>query len=229
MTGVSLYLAFTILLPTAIQVAATKAFPPPARLSLIPTMRTITSEIESSEKSKALVERYYRDHPEVVPAADSPNKMEPRTKLFPKALEFDRRLVPIIKEQEAASQAQSDFARRLSILSPSFALQLILEQWAGNDLERNREFVRQVDAYEQAWREFFGPKIMGLSRLAPDDYQRLPTFQFREEPASSFWGHAFLPLGSLFAAGSVAVGMLGISPSQVVVTPAQEAGHPGHR
>ncbi len=211
MTGVSLYLAFTILLPTAIQVAATKAFPPPARLSLIPTMRTITSEIESSEKSKALVERYYRDHPEVVPAADSPNKMEPRTKLFPKALEFDRRLVPIIKEQEAASQAQSDFARRLSILSPSFALQLILEQWAGNDLERNRAFVRQVDAYEQAWREFFGPKIMGLSRLAPDDYQRLPTFQFREEPASSFWGHAFLPLGSLFAAGSVAVGMLGLA------------------
>ncbi|MCC2642992.1 MAG: uncharacterized protein K0S45_3405 [Nitrospira sp.] len=211
MTGVSLYLAFTILLPTVIQVAAAKTLPPPARLSLIPIMRTIASDIESSEKSKALVDRYYRDHPEVVPAADSPNKMEPRTKLFPRALEFDRRLAPIIKEQEAASQAQSDFARRLSFLSPPFALQLILEQWAGNDLKRNRAFARQVDAYEQAWREFFGPKIMGLARLVPEDYLRLPVFQFREEPASSFWGRAFLPLGWLFAVSSVTVGILGLA------------------
>ncbi len=211
MTGVSLYLAFTILLPTVIQVAAAKAFPPPARLSLIPMMRTITSDIESGEKSKALIDSYYRDHPEVVPAADSANKMEPRTKLFPKALEFDRRLVPMIKEQEAASQAQSDFARRLSFLSPPFALQLILEQWAGNDLERNRAFAGQVDAYEQAWREFFGPKIMGLATLVPEDYLRLPVFQFREEPAWSFWRRAFLPLGSLCAVSSVAAGILGLT------------------
>ncbi|ULA69976.1 MAG: membrane protein of unknown function [Nitrospira sp.] len=211
MTGVCLYLAFTILLPTVIQVAAAKAFPPPARLSLIPIMRTITSDIESGEKSKALVDSYYRDHPEIVPAADSANKMEPRTKLFPKALEFDRRLVPIIKEQEAASQAQSDFARRLSFLSPPFALQLILEQWAGNDLERNRAFAGQVDAYQQAWREFFGPKIMGLATLVPEDYPRLPAFQFREESAGSFWRRAFLPLGSLFAVSSVAAGILGLT------------------
>lgn len=205
MSGVAVYLIFTMMVPNVLQIATAAAAPPPNRLEQVLLIRAIDADMGKQPQDAA--RRYYRDHPDVIPAASSPHKGERWIGLFPKNLELDRRLVPVVQQHDAVGLSQAELTRRLAIVSPPVALNLLLEQWAGTDLDRHRAFSQKVDAYQQTWREFFGPRIMSLASLRPDDYDRLPVFRFDEENAGDFYARAVLPLVWLLIAGCAAIGV----------------------
>jgi len=179
--------------------------PPPNRLTQVTLVRSIDEEL--STQPQQAQRGYYYDHPEVVPIANSPRRSERWVGLFAKNLELDRRVKPLVKQQEGVGELQAKLVRPFAFLSPSVALTLLLEQWAGTDFERNNSFIEQVDSFQEEWRAFFGPKIMALATLHPDDYERFPVFRFHEEETATFYMRAILPFLALVALTFAAIGL----------------------
>lgn len=204
--ALAVYLMVVVFCPNATQAIAVQSHPLPDRLALVTTIREHNARIDTG--IDAIAADYYREHPEVVVETVSPRNMERWFRLFPKNLELDRRLGPMIQAHDAARFAQSELVRRAANLVPPVALNEILEQWAGSDFARNRSFESQVKLFQSAWRDFFGPKVMGLVSLRPEDYADLPNFRFFEETTARFWRRALAPLASLFAISAAMAGAL---------------------
>jgi len=51
-----------------------------------------------------------------------------------------------------------------------------------------------VNAYEDAWRDFFVPRIMRYRGLAPEDFDRLPRFEPVPDPTPADAGRQILQL-----------------------------------
>jgi ABC-2 type transport system permease protein len=85
----------------------------------------------------------------------------------------------------------------LRFLSPAILAQDALNDVAGTGTARHREFVRQVEAYHAAWREYFVPKILQKIRLA--SYEDVPRFRYLEEPLAAALARVLVGAAGLLA------------------------------
>jgi len=97
---------------------------------------------------------------------------------------------------------------RARFLSPAILLQDALNDVSGTGVARHREFVSQVEAYHQRWRDYFVPLVFQRARLA--NYSRLPGFSFDEEPLAAVSGRVAISVAGILLP-ALFVGAIGLT------------------
>ncbi|WP_280817567.1 DUF3526 domain-containing protein [Variovorax sp. TBS-050B] len=72
---------------------------------------------------------------------------------------------------------------------------------AGNGARRHARFDAQTVAFHEAWKAFFFPRIDARDALTPTDFDRIPAFAWREEPAGLLRGQAAIAVLQLLVPG----------------------------
>ncbi|WNV06601.1 DUF3526 domain-containing protein [Candidatus Methylospira mobilis] len=171
MLGVWLITTFGV--PAALSWAANSQQPMPSRLTAIVAIRAIDAEIAGQRDT--LLAAWYQQHPGVNAPAD-PKALPRQLTSLPANLELDRRVRPLQRQFDAVRQAQFELMRRYAFLSPALAVLLNADQLAGIDATRYAAFVDAVNRFEDQWRDYFVPRLMGGGKLTADDYRAMPAF-----------------------------------------------------
>lgn len=176
-----IWLAVVVITPSLYNVAVTTLRPSPSRVELTTALRQATNE--ATEQASVLLQRYYLDHPEMMAGgtADMDNfagravatQEAVEKSMGPALAEFDQRLVE-----------QQQLADRYRFVSPALVVQGALYDLSGTSIHRYRHYQTQVDTFHQAWRSWFFPRIFARATLRTEDFDAMPAFTWREEPAS---------------------------------------------
>jgi ABC-2 type transport system permease protein len=165
----------------------------------------VASDEANAEGSKLLA-RYYEDHPEL--ATGDPQQAMNDFNLVRVAVgaEVERRVRPVLARYTQQLSAQQRIVERARFLSPAILMQDVLNDVAGTGPARHREFVRQVEAYHERWREYFVRLVFQKTRL--EDYSRVPQFAFEDETVGQVGRRVAVSLAGLampaFALAAVA-------------------------
>jgi ABC-2 type transport system permease protein len=208
------WLAFLFVIPSAISFAATTAYPIPPKIEYLNASRRIGDDVR--RERKILIAQYLKEHPELsswgwtmdnlgvgyphVPEA-MPEKVE--------SLETIRRLQPVIARYEGPMAKQQALVDRCRFLSPAVLMQAALYELAGTGRARHEHFLRQVNAFNEEWNNFFDAKPFRREMVNAADYAVFPRFDYREESLSDVAGRTFVPLAALMLL-PFALGWLGL-------------------
>jgi ABC-2 type transport system permease protein len=179
----SLWLAWVVLVPSFVSVAAAARHPVPPRAELIAASRR-ASPIPRAEIIP-LIERYYAEHP-----GQRPPGLEVAKYNFPlywtaTQREAERRMAPVVARYDRARAAQQRLVDWLRVLSPAVVAQEAFNDLAGTGVARHHRFLAAVDEFHRAHRGFYEPRTFAQVRITSADYDRMPRFAFAEEPASA--------------------------------------------
>lgn len=174
------WLAVVVIIPSLYNVAITTLRPSPSRVELTTALRAATNE--ATEKGNVLLQKYYLDHPEMMPGgAPDMDNFAARTIAVQEAVEES--MAPQLADFDARLVAQQALADRYRFVSPALVVQAALFDIAGTSIHRYRYFQDAVDGFHRQWRDWFFPRIFARSTLTAQDLGALPRFDFREEPA----------------------------------------------
>lgn len=193
------WLLTTFAIPAALVAWADRDTPMPSRLAAIATVRQAQQEAEVHMNT--LVTDWYAAHPGTEPAGRGHHTWP--VAFVPRYLEQDLTIRPLMEDfDHVRAQRYRWFARR-AWLSPSLTLAMVADRLAGIDAPRYLRHVQQVNAFEDTWRDFFVPRIMGYQGLTVDDVDQLPRFVALEEDADAeaMWQVVALGLLGLALAG----------------------------
>jgi ABC-2 type transport system permease protein len=201
-----LWLLLVVLVPSVLSMATTTMYPVPSRVEMIQAMRVAADEA-NSEGSKLLAQ-YYEDHPELASRDEQQAMNDFNLVRVAVNDDVERRVRPVLDRYSRQLTAQHRVVERARFLSPAMLLQNALNDVAGTGLARHREFLRQVDAYHQGWRDYFLPLVFQRTRLT--DYTGLPRFAFTEESLDTVSHRVGVSLAGVSIPGVVigAVGLL---------------------
>ncbi len=201
-----LWLALTVLVPSAINLTVMTAYPVPSRVELVQAMRD-AAQAATAEGAR-LLGQYYQDHPEF--AADTTDAavtdfnvvrlaVEDRTEALvrPVAARFDEQLT-----------RQQALVERVRYLSPAILVQEALSDLAGTGAQRHRRFVAQVLAFHDQWRQFFAQLVVAKSRLS--SYETVPRFALVDEPVGEVTARVGWAIGVLFAIAAALAVLAGV-------------------
>jgi ABC-2 type transport system permease protein len=202
------WLAFVVLLPSGIALAAERFAPVPSRLSQVIAMRDV--QLGLQQRTAELLDRYLMDHPELAGASRSGFARSS----FVAQRETEAMLAPVIARFAQARGQQAEWLGVLSWLSPSMLTHSKLIHLAGTDGARHGAFVHQAGEFAAQWREHLRDRLFLDRTLSPEEVATLPRFEF-EEPAST--SPAASTLAYLLVLIGVTVMLLRLSLSRVEV------------
>ncbi|AMV37527.1 ABC transporter permease [Planctomyces sp. SH-PL62] len=180
---VACWMALVVVAPALLNVVVTTLHPVPSRVELVQAIRDASAD--ASAQGSVLLARYYEDHPELAPASSAPVPADFLVKLQAVQTSVDRTIEPVMARYDEQLARQQTLVDRLRFLTPAVAAQEALNDLSGTSLARHQDFLGQVDEYHRAWQEFFIPRIMRRERFAPEDFEAIPVFHFREQPLSA--------------------------------------------
>jgi ABC-2 type transport system permease protein len=193
-----LWLVFVLLVPAALNLAVRHAYPIPSRVEFATSVRAATRDavVQGSKR----LGRFLEDHPSSGVGVEGMQQyamlQEARDQ------EIVRRMQPLQVRYESQLARQRAFVARAQYLSPAVVLHLALTDIAGTGDARHARFRTEVARFQEAWRAFFGPRLLAVSTLSPADYDDFPTFTYTEEPVSSVLRRAAAPISALAATGA---------------------------
>jgi len=191
-----LWLGFVLLVPSLLNVSVKSMHPVPSRVEMIQAMRVASDDV-TAQRSK-LMARYLEDHPELVGASqDAMAKLAVRNVAMMD--EIERRIKPVLDRFDGQLNRQQDLVERYRFLSPAILTQGALYDLAGTNTYRYHHFLRLTEQYLGDWREYFHPKMLRTVKLTPPDIDRIPRFQFTEEPLETVAWRVAAGLGGLIA------------------------------
>jgi ABC-2 type transport system permease protein len=178
-----LWITLVWVVPGLIDRAIVLVAPPPDGAAAALAVRETGRDLEEKlpQMLEAVYARYpdWRPSPDVVAAARRPVPGGPASR------DVRRVYVPELAAVEAAApfdmaatarRARTEqLVRRLSVLSPALAFQLLGDHAAGTSAERFIAFERHANEAERAWHAFFAPRIMQLRDMTREDLDNLPT------------------------------------------------------
>ncbi|QPK61867.1 DUF3526 domain-containing protein [Methylomonas sp. LL1] len=169
------WLVITFAVPAGISWAADRTSHMPSRMSAIIDIRQFQEQ--TNQQREALLADWYQAHPEVKPAA--PLKSLPREiNGLPATLQLDSRVRPLMVQFDEARKKQFEFMERWSGLSPALGLILMADRLAGIDAPRYANFIQTVNQFEDQWRGYFVPLIMGNAPWSEEQQKSVPQFNF---------------------------------------------------
>ena len=190
----ALWIFFTLLIPSFLNVTAQTAHPIPSRVEMIQAMREAT-DAATAERSR-LMARYLEDHPDLTGAsAETLTQLAVRNVVI--AEEIDRRMDPVLREFDQQLKAQQEIVNRYQFLSPAILAQAALFDLAGRSNYRYHHFVRQAETFHSTWQRHLRPLILRDVRMTPSDIEALPKFEYQEEPLSSVMKRAAAAIAGL--------------------------------
>lgn len=205
----SCWLVLAVLVPGLVNLLATALYPVPSRVELVNAMRTATDQ--ARVQGSQLLGRFFEDHPQL--AGDRPADPEEASFMVLRLARDEaiaRSLEPVFARYEDRLARQRALVDRFRFASPALLLQDSLLKIAGTGSARHQRFVAEVDAFRGRWRDLFAPRyVAGNPVFTAADYDRLPRFAFREEPAAETARRAALPVAVLILL-TLALGGLGL-------------------
>jgi ABC-2 type transport system permease protein len=208
MTLLVCWLAFVVLLPTAVTLLATTLHPAPSRAEFVNAKRELPFEVEGMDEG-LLREQFFRDHPEFSRDWQYTDWGLYGIANVAKEEEVERRLQATRRRFDEQLSRQEGVVNALGHLSPAILAQRALYDFAGAGADRRRHYLSQAKAYNREWKAHFWPAMFKGTPFSAADYDRLPRFEYREEPAGVAARRAFGPLLTLFVFASVS-GALGV-------------------
>jgi ABC-2 type transport system permease protein len=191
------WLALTMLLPAAINLAVKTLAPVPSRIELILALRSAT-DAATAERSKVLAE-FYEDHPELMPAGGATTALGDFVTLrLVTNQRIERDLVPVLARYEEQLVRQQALVDKLQFLSPALLAQAALADAAGTGIARHRWFFAQVLAHHAELRAFFNPRALAKEKFSAWD--EVPDFRYVEEPTAAASARAVPALAALLLA-----------------------------
>lgn len=172
----ALWLLSTFAVPAALAAWAGREMPMPSRLTSIAIVRNAQQEAE--EHMDEHLSDWYATHPDAVPAGRSGHTWP--VSFLPRYLEQDLEIRPLMENFDVARAQRFLWLERRAWLSPSLALAMVSDRLAGIDAPRYLRHVQRVNTYEDAWREFFVPRVMSYRGLMADDFNHLPNYDSSE-------------------------------------------------
>ncbi len=165
------WLVTTFAVPAGLSWAANGMQPMPSRLTAIVDIRRV--QARTSKQQAELLSAWYQAHPEVAPLKEPPREIAG----LPANLELDSKVRPLMYRFDEVRKAHFEFMERWSALSPALAAVLTADRLAGIDAPRYAEYIHAVDQFEDRWRAFFVPGIMGQQGASASDYERQPVLE----------------------------------------------------
>jgi ABC-2 type transport system permease protein len=184
---VGLWLGLVVVVPGLVSVAVDAIHPQPSRVTLVNLAREAASEAEA--KASVLEGDHGKD------AARASDRTARRALEVQEDLE--RRVLPVVEAFGQQLSRQQGLVDQLRFVSPAIVLHEGLNEVAGSGVARHRHFAEQVDRFHEEYKRFFFERIRRGAELGPADYDAMPRFEHREEPASA-------------VAGRVGAGVLGL-------------------
>jgi len=187
----ALWLGFCLIIPSALNIAASALYPIPSRVEMIQALRTAGKEAQ--EQGSRLLSRYLEDHPEFAPApAPGTQAAAPDfgSITYAVQIEVDKRTEPVLARFEKAIERQQGLVDQLRYLSPAVLAQGALNEFSGTGLARYRGFQHQAERFHRNWQEYFFPKIFQKVKLTSGEIESLPRFQYREETLSDVFARS---------------------------------------
>ena len=173
----SAWLVLIVMTPSLFNMAATSFYPVPSRVEMVQAMRE--AQDEANKGGSQALARFYEDHPEL--ATGDPAQAMNDFNVVRVAVNDDveRRVRPVVNNYEQQIARQQRVIDSLQFLSPAILMQGALNDIAGTGTDRHRDYLAQVDAYHEEWRDYFVPKIFAKTQIT--DFAGVPRFQYREE------------------------------------------------
>ncbi|TAK62851.1 DUF3526 domain-containing protein [Methylobacter sp.] len=163
-----MWLVTTFAVPAGLSWGANGMQPMPSRLEAIVDIRRV--QAQTSKQQAELLSTWYQAHPETAPAKEPPREIAG----LPANLELDSKVRTLMYRFDGVRKAHFEFMERWSAFSPGLAVVLTADRLAGIDAPRYAEYIEAVNQFEDRWRAFFVPRVMGKQSMAPSDYQQLP-------------------------------------------------------
>lgn len=170
LSALGLWLLMTFVVPAGLLWGAQREVPMPSRLAAIVQIRA--AQQDSEVKEDALARDWYARHPAV--PAQLPAVWP--ASFVPRVLAQDQVLRPLMREFDEARLRQAAFMERWSWLSPGLALTLTGQRLAGTDAASHVRYLREVDAFEDRWREALVPHVMDRRGINTEALASLPRF-----------------------------------------------------
>ncbi|MFO0336725.1 MAG: DUF3526 domain-containing protein [Pseudomonadota bacterium] len=176
---VALWAVLVMVVPGIANFTARQLSPVPPRAEFVQAMRDAT-DVAERERAR-LLDRYFGDHPELMPAGAQAQKLPAAVARLVTQREIETRMAEVEARYSAALEAQQRVLARFEWLSPPLWLQSALNRIAGTDLARQRDFESQVVAHHEALRDHFEPLILrGRAALAAGPVHfDFPRFEYR--------------------------------------------------
>jgi ABC-2 type transport system permease protein len=201
----SAWLLLIVMTPSLFNMAATSFYPVPSRVEMVQAMRE--AQDEANKGGSQALARFYEDHPEL--ATGDPAQAMNDFNVVRVAVNDDveRRVRPVVNHYESQIARQQEVIDSLRFLSPAILMQGALNDIAGTGTDRHRDYLSQVDAYHQQWRDYFVPKIFAKTLIA--DFDQVPRFAYQEEATATVLARVGVALAGLLIP-ALAIGVLGL-------------------
>lgn len=202
------WLAFCIIVPSAVNITATALYPIPSRVEMIQSIRRAGKEAQ--EKGSQLLARYLEDHPELSPTAGTQGPQPDFSSItYAVQMEVDKRTEPVLKRFDRAVEQQQSVVDNARFLSPAILTQVALGELSGTGLARYRHFQAQATAFHQRWLDYFFPLIFQRAKLTSSQLGSIPTFRYKEEKLGDVVGRT-APLVVALAVISAVTGWIAL-------------------
>ena len=192
------WVVLVLVAPTLLNVTVETLYPTPSRPELVAAGRKASGEAE--KRGGELLNSFYRDHPELA----APGQQEDfAAQHLTVQSEVGRAIEPVRQKFDAQLARQQTAVGQWRFLSPAIATHEALTDLAGTGYWRHRAFREQVGGLQQAVSEFFTPRIHKREPITRADFDKLPRFEFSEEPAGVWMGRVLASLAGMLALAGV--------------------------
>ena len=195
------WVMLVLVAPTLLNVAVETLYPTPSRPELVAAGRKASGEAE--QRGGELLNTFYRDHPELAPPGQQTDFAAQHLTV---QHEVGRAVEPVRQKFDAQLSRQQTAVGQWRFLSPAIALHEALTDLAGTGYWRHRAFREQVGGLRQAVSDFYTPRIHKRESIKMADFDKLPRFEFREEPAGVWMGRVISSLAGMLALAAALAG-----------------------
>ncbi|MGJ7505173.1 ABC transporter permease subunit [Variovorax sp. ZT5P49] len=185
------WVLLVLVVPVLLNLAVTHASPAPSRTELATHQRIVTAE--AMKRHADLMSTDYQHVGRGAILVPRDGKIEIAGRLLGNYLiekEVDEAIKPELDRFDAQQAGQQALLGRFSAVSPAAVAYEGMTALAGTGTRRQARFEAQTVAHHEAWKRFFSQRIDARDALSPADFDRIPAFAWKEEPASLVRGHA---------------------------------------
>jgi len=184
--GAAAWLFFVMVWPVVAQLVASTVAPLPSRTDYDLAKRDAKQHADLT--AKADIRAFYEAHPELGHDAF----------IASEGLSYPTWFVPILSARRSVHALRERFderlareqrvARALAVISPALSCFEGLEDAAGQGAARHRRFLRQAEAFDEAYADSAMVDTMSFRRLDRRGLHQLRQFHYREESAGARLG-----------------------------------------
>lgn len=192
-----LWIFIVLLVPSMLNQLGTALYPMPSRTLLINDVRTLQADV--NKRQDEILDGYLRDHPEFA-TQDSTVQFGIWHRYMASQKLMREEMAPVLNNFEDQLKKQQAWIDQFKWLSPAVTTQESLNAMAGTATEDYASFRKQVEAFQEDWRNHFTPMLYNNKVFKKEDVAKLPKFEYksREWSLSALWLNVLIA-GIVFA------------------------------